>query len=60
MEPKILCQPDVAHSGDRDILDRKDQGLSDKDEVGRRISKVRDEKRKWNERVKELLGRRLW
>ena len=32
MGPMILCQPDVAHSGDRDTLDRKEQGLSDKDE----------------------------
>lgn len=27
-----LFQPGVAHSGDRDTLDRKEQGLSDKDE----------------------------
>lgn len=27
-----LFQPDVAHSGDRDTLDKKEQKLSDKDE----------------------------
>lgn len=28
-----LCQPDAAHSGERDTLDRKERGgLSDKDE----------------------------
>lgn len=31
MRSVILGQPEVPHSGNRDMLDKKEQGLSDKD-----------------------------